>query len=518
MIGMTQFPEATLAREAELCFANVALVTDYDVGVDGIAPVSHHEVLKVFGENIEALRDLLVRRDPGRARRARMHVRQRPVREQLMARRTGADRARVRDRGRRRAARRPDPGIRGDDRRSGGARGVPPQDDAAGQEEGSSPTRRLMCGGARSGCALAPSVPACAGRRSAARCRCRPSCCSGSRAHCRSSRSWSCVARSSGRSRLGARRGRWPRWSWLRTTSTRARPSAPPTSASPRSPRCTCRPPRSARSRRRVGLVSAAPVRAGEMLVATRLAASGFGVGLGVGHVAVTVGFASVPDGLSPARPRRRVRHVRGRATVHDARGRGPPHRVDRRAREGVRGFRTDAGHPRRRPRDGPAAAPGRSCRVARSRGAGRRHADAISERIAEHGRVGTARIDSPAVTILQAIILGIVQGVTEFAPISSSGHLILVPWAFGWDIVQDPALNKTFDVALHMGTLLGAIVYFRDRPVAIPAGVHRLVPSARDPHHRRAARVGDRRRHDPRHDRRRSASRSVIEDTLGQP
>ena len=59
VIGMTQFPEVTLAREAELCFANVALVTDYDVGVDGIAPVSHHEVLKVFGENIEALRDLL---------------------------------------------------------------------------------------------------------------------------------------------------------------------------------------------------------------------------------------------------------------------------------------------------------------------------------------------------------------------------------------------------------------------------------------------------------------------------
>ena len=75
---------------------------------------------------------------------------------------------------------------------------------------------------------------------------------------------------------------------------------------------------------------------------------------------------------------------------------------------------------------------------------------------------MGHAWIDSRAVTILQAIILGIVQGVTEFAPISSSGHLILVPWAFGWDIVQDSALNKTFDVALHMGTLLGAIIYFR--------------------------------------------------------
>jgi Flp pilus assembly protein CpaB len=50
-----------------------------------------------------------------------------------------------------------------------------------------------------------------------------------------------------------------------------------------------------------VGLVSAGPVRAGEVLVGTRLAASGFGGSVGVGHVAVTVGFASVPDGLSAA-------------------------------------------------------------------------------------------------------------------------------------------------------------------------------------------------------------------------
>jgi undecaprenyl-diphosphatase len=64
-------------------------------------------------------------------------------------------------------------------------------------------------------------------------------------------------------------------------------------------------------------------------------------------------------------------------------------------------------------------------------------------------------------VTILQAIVLGLVQGITEFAPVSSSGHLIIVPWLFGWSIVQDPALNKTFDVALHLGTLLGALVYF---------------------------------------------------------
>jgi undecaprenyl-diphosphatase len=51
---------------------------------------------------------------------------------------------------------------------------------------------------------------------------------------------------------------------------------------------------------------------------------------------------------------------------------------------------------------------------------------------------------------------------VTEFAPISSSGHLILVPWLFNWDIVNNVALNKTFDVALHVGTLVGAVVYFR--------------------------------------------------------
>jgi undecaprenyl-diphosphatase len=66
-------------------------------------------------------------------------------------------------------------------------------------------------------------------------------------------------------------------------------------------------------------------------------------------------------------------------------------------------------------------------------------------------------------VSIWQAIILGLTQGASEFAPISSSGHLILVPWFFGWPLLgADTDLNKTFDVALHMGTLLGALVYFR--------------------------------------------------------
>jgi undecaprenyl-diphosphatase len=64
---------------------------------------------------------------------------------------------------------------------------------------------------------------------------------------------------------------------------------------------------------------------------------------------------------------------------------------------------------------------------------------------------------------IVHAIVLGITQGMSEFLPISSSGHLILVPWLFGWnDFKGNDALNKAFDVALHIGTLVGALAYFR--------------------------------------------------------
>jgi undecaprenyl-diphosphatase len=62
-----------------------------------------------------------------------------------------------------------------------------------------------------------------------------------------------------------------------------------------------------------------------------------------------------------------------------------------------------------------------------------------------------------------QALALGIVQGLTELLPISSSGHLILVPWLADWTYLREnPGFNQTFDVALHLGTLVAVVVYFR--------------------------------------------------------
>ena len=73
--------------------------------------------------------------------------------------------------------------------------------------------------------------------------------------------------------------------------------------------------------------------------------------------------------------------------------------------------------------------------------------------------------------TLLQALIMGVVQGLTEFLPISSSGHLIVVPFLFGWDDAFIKSL--AFSVMLHIGTLAALLVYFRaDWFRLVPAGL----------------------------------------------
>ena len=74
--------------------------------------------------------------------------------------------------------------------------------------------------------------------------------------------------------------------------------------------------------------------------------------------------------------------------------------------------------------------------------------------------------------SVIQAIILGFVQGATEFVPVSSSGHLVLVPWLLGW-----PAPGLVFDTMVHWGTLVAIVAYFwRDWWAVISAWVQGLV------------------------------------------
>jgi len=77
--------------------------------------------------------------------------------------------------------------------------------------------------------------------------------------------------------------------------------------------------------------------------------------------------------------------------------------------------------------------------------------------------------------TPLQAIALGVIQGLSEFLPISSSAHLTLAPWLFGW---EDPGL--AFDVALHFGTLLAVLWYFRMEWVALIKAAFGIITTGR--------------------------------------
>ena len=86
---------------------------------------------------------------------------------------------------------------------------------------------------------------------------------------------------------------------------------------------------------------------------------------------------------------------------------------------------------------------------------------------------------------IFHAIVLGIVQGLTEFLPISSSGHLLLVPWLFSWNDFAGSggkSVEKAFDVSLHLGTLIAVVAYFwRDLVVYARDGL-RAVFRRREP------------------------------------
>jgi len=88
----------------------------------------------------------------------------------------------------------------------------------------------------------------------------------------------------------------------------------------------------------------------------------------------------------------------------------------------------------------------------------------------------------------IQALVMGLVQGLTEFIPVSSSGHLVLVPWLFGW---TDPFINSVaFTVILHMGTLVALLAFFwRDWVELIPAGLAAIRDRdlKGDPHRRMA-------------------------------
>jgi undecaprenyl-diphosphatase len=90
---------------------------------------------------------------------------------------------------------------------------------------------------------------------------------------------------------------------------------------------------------------------------------------------------------------------------------------------------------------------------------------------------ISGAGADPDKLTDWQALILGVTQGLTEFLPISSSGHLILVPWLFNWHYLETHSdFNKTFDVSLHLGTLIAVLAYFRLDAIALAGAWFRSI------------------------------------------
>jgi undecaprenyl-diphosphatase len=77
--------------------------------------------------------------------------------------------------------------------------------------------------------------------------------------------------------------------------------------------------------------------------------------------------------------------------------------------------------------------------------------------------------------TLFQSLVLGLLQGLTEFLPVSSSAHLALAPWAFGW-----PEPGLAFDVALHVGTLLALLWYFRREWIALAGAALAIISTRR--------------------------------------